>query len=73
MTGTNVVTPDDIDDYLDDWQDDDDYDRDDLDDCGLWAQGGAYTCEDVGSEACDFECPWSDLIGKACDADGVEL
>jgi hypothetical protein len=43
------------------WEDEDDYEDDDEDDfdCGLDADGN---CGKIGSEECDFECPYRDEI-----------
>lgn len=45
-------------------EDDADEDEDDAGECGLFlADGVVYMCGAVGSEDCEFDCPYNYLIG----------
>ena len=46
------------------WSDDDD----ENDDCGMFADGGVWTCGQIGSEPCEF-CPNRSLLGTNSVAD----
>ena len=56
------------------WDDDepesypDEFEEDEIDEamgrCGLHRSGGVWVCGHVGSEDCDFECPFRGEVGK---------
>ena len=48
-----------------DWFDDEsDDDGDPFGNCGLYRDNGVYVCSQIGSEDCDFECPYSIQVGR---------
>ena len=58
-----MVNPED--DYFDDYEEEDELEEA-MSECGSFESGGYIVCSMIGSEHCDFDCPFRKDLGKRC-------
>lgn len=51
--------------YFDDDPPEDEFEQA-IGDCHMFCDGGRWVCGAVGSEHCDFDCPFNRDLGKRC-------